>query len=127
MVYCCFSNDTAFVTGARNGSVSLWRNKAIQKTVKLFDKWTLVLFKGDCIFAASENKDLLELNTNLDIVKKFTGRNSQPYTIDVNENYLVVGYLYSGLVDVHSRNERDQNGKYKMITVSFVVKIQVYL
>ena len=56
---------------------------------------------------------------NLDVVKKFKGRNSQPYTIDANENYLVVGYDdWSGSVDVHSRNDLDQNGMYQKITVS---------
>ena len=56
---------------------------------------------------------------NLDVVKKFKGRNSQPYTIDANENYLVVGYDYgSGSVDVHSRKELGQNGMYQKIMVS---------
>ena len=54
---------------------------------------------------------------NLDVVKKFKGRNSQPYTIDANENYLVIGYA-SGFVDLHSRKELGQNEMYKKIMVS---------
>ena len=78
------------MTGTRNGTVSLWNNKSIVKSVKYFIEWTLVVSKGDHIFAASRNKDVLELNMNLDVVKKFKGRNSHPYTIDANENHLVV-------------------------------------
>ena len=58
---------------------------------------------------------------NLEVVKKFKGRDSQPYTIDVNQNYLVIGCGYSyiyGSVDVHSRKELGQNGMYKKIMVS---------
>ena len=106
------------MTGARNGTVSLWDNKSIEKSVKYFNQWTLVFSKGDRIFAASNYKDVLELNMNLDIVKKFEGRDRQPYTIDANENYLVVGYkYYGGYVDVHSRKELDQSGKHRKITV----------
>ena len=108
-----------FVTGSRNGTVSLWKNKEIEKSTKLFDEWTLVLFKNGAIFAASKNKDVVELDTNLDVVKKFKGRESQPYSIDANENYLVVGYDYeSGFVDVHSKNELDQYGLYQKNSVS---------
>ena len=67
------------------------------------------------MFAASKNKDVVELNMNLDVVKRFKGRNSRPTTIDVNENYLVVGYERVGgvgYVDVHCRKELDQSGTH---------------
>ena len=97
----------------------MWKNKKVGKSIKLFDEWTLVLFKNDAIFAASRDNDVVELNMNLDVVKKFKGRESRPFTIDANENYLVVGYYReSGFVDVHSRNELDQSGLYQKITVS---------
>ena len=87
----------------------MWKNKKIEKSTKLFDEWTLVLFKNGAIFAASRNKDVIELNMNLDVVKNFKGRNSQPLTIDANENYLIVGFGFmSGFVEVHSRTELDQ-------------------
>ena len=104
------------MTGSRNGTISLWKNKVIEKSVKHFDEWTLVLFKNDRTFAASANKDVVELNMSLDVVKKFDGRNCQPYTMDSNEEYLIVGYK-SGNVDVHKRNEFDRNGTHQKMVI----------
>ena len=80
----------------------------------------MVLFKNGAIFAASENKDVYELIMNLNVAKKFKGRNCHPLTIDANENYLVVGYG-SGFVDVHSKKDRYQNGVYQIVMVSEVL------
>ena len=80
----------------------------------------MVLFKYGRIFAVSKDKDVVELNMNLDEVKKFKGRNAQPLTIDANESYLVVGYRVinsTGYVDVHSRIELDQHGTHGQKTV----------
>ena len=98
----------------------MWKAKKIEKSTKFFDKWTLVFFKNGRIFAASKDTDVVELNMNLEVVKKFKGRNSQPLTIDANENYLVVGYEKidsTGYVDVHSKTELDQNGAHGQRTV----------
>ena len=105
------------MSGSKNGTISLWKDKKIEKSTKIFDEWTLVLFKNSCIFAASKNKDAVELNLNLDVVKKFKGRDAQPSTIDASENYIAVGY-YGGKVDVHSRQDLDQNGIHQTIMVS---------
>ena len=118
------------MTGARNGIVSLWKNK-IDKSTKLFDKWTLVLFKDGCIFAVAENKDAVELNIKLDVVKIYKCRNTQPLTIDANKNYLVVGYDsassgYVSYVDVHNRNQLDQDRTHQKRMVSkFLYSIQI--
>ena len=57
---------------------------------------------------------------DLNVVKNFNGRDSEPYSIDANENYLVVGYG-SGFVDVHSKKDRYQNGVYQIVMVSEVL------
>ena len=124
------------MSGSRNGTISLWKDKKIEKSRKIFDDWTLVLFKNDCIFAASKNKEnkenIVELNLNLNVVKKFKGRTSsynnehnRPYTIDASENYVAVGYdstkrgLYrTAFFDVHSRKYFDENGAYQKLMVS---------
>ena len=96
-----------------------------------YDGWTLVLFKNDRIFAASDNEEIIELNMDLDVVKKFPGRDTfgiLPFTMDANENYLVVGWDVaakrindrSGYVDVHSRKK--PNTKHQMIMVSTFVQ-----
>ena len=109
-------NESEFVVGSRNGNVALWQSKEIKKSSKIFDEWTLVHANSDCIFAASSNKDVVELDMNLDVVKKFKGRDSQPYTVDANQDYLVIGYA-SGSIDVHSRKDLDQNGTHEKIVV----------
>ena len=111
-----------FVSGSRNGTISLWNNNKIEKSAKVFHQWTLVLYKDGVIFAASKDKDVVELSMNLDVVKNFQGRDLQPYTIDANENYVVIGYegrqeIRNGCVDVYSRTELDENGTYKKIMV----------
>ena len=63
---------------------------------------------------------------DLNVVKNFNGRDSEPYSIDANENYLVVGYE-SGSVDVYSRNDPDQNGMYRKVMVSRLRCIQLRL
>ena len=96
------------------------KQKKIEKSTKFFDQWTLVFFRDGHIFAASKDRDVVELNMNLEVVKKFNGRNAQALTIDANENYLAVGYERIdniGYVDVHSRTELDQNGTYGRRTV----------
>ena len=104
-------------------------NNKIQNSTKLFNEWTLVLFKNDCVLAASGANDVFELNMSLEVAKKFKGRQySQAVAIDANENYLVVGYLSTenftdrppeevGYVDIHSRKELAKNGAYQKIMV----------
>ena len=103
----------------------MWNNKSIEKSVKYFNEWTLVFSRGDSIFAASNNKDVLELNMNLDVVKKFTGRDSVPLSINANENNLVVGY-FGQLVDVHIRKELDQSARHGQKLVTVFCKCNLY-
>ena len=114
------------MTGARNGTVSLWNNKSIEKSVKYFNEWTLVFSRGDSIFAVSNNKDVLELNMNLDVVKKFTGRNSVPLSINANDNNLVVGYS-DHCVCVHIRKKLDQNARHgQKLVLTVFCKCNLY-
>ena len=99
------------MTGSGNGIVSLWKKKKIDKSTKISDNWTLVLFKEGQVFAASKN-NVVELNLNLEVAKKFKSRQSKPFTMDANENYLVVGYE-SGAVDVHNRKQLDRGETQK--------------
>ena len=98
------------MTSAQNGTISLWKDKTIIKSAKLFNDWALVLHKDGCIFAAS-TYSVVELNMNLDVVVKFDGRFRRPLRIDANESYLAVGNN-AGLVDVYNR-KLGKNGKHK--------------
>ena len=109
-------NESEFIIGSTDGSVALLQNKEIRKLKKIFDDWTLVFFNIDCMIAASRDKDVVELDMNLDVVKKYECRDFQPYTVDANKNHLVIGYQ-CGVIDVHSRKELDQNGTHKKIMV----------
>ena len=99
-----------------------------------------MFFKDDRVFAASKDKDVVELNMNLDVVKKYSSNDTHPLTIDANENYLVVGYMmppsflkkgrtcFSGCVDVHSRTELDRFGTHRQRTVgSFYVTVILFI
>ena len=125
------------MTGSRNGLVKLWKDKKVVKSETCFGEpwsrhnWTLVHYKNDRIFAASDNEEVIELNMDLDVVRKFPGRNTfgiLPFTMDANENYLVVGWDVaakrindrSGYVDVHSRKK--PNTKHQIIMVSSFVQ-----
>ena len=115
------------MTGARNGIISLWKDKQVENSVRIFDEWTLVLYKDCSIFAASRY-NVVELNMSLEVIKAFHGRTSQPFTMDANANYLVVGYKrldYVGYVDVHSRDELDHNGLHQKRIVSYTVLLLV--
>ena len=116
------------MTGSRNGTVSLWKDKTIEKSEKIFNEWTLVLYKGNHIFAASENEKVVELNMNLNLVKKFNGHRSRPFTIDATTNYLAVGYRkvdFIGHVEVHSRKNQGQNGTHQKILVRNAIFISM--
>ena len=103
----------------------MWKNKEIEVSTKLFDEWTLVLFKDSCIFATSKSKGAVELNMNLEVVTSFMGRDDKPFTIDANENYVVIGYDGSGYVDIHNRKELDQDKTHQKRMVSkFIYSIQ---
>ena len=107
------------MTGSRKGAVTLWKDYEIEKWTKLFNKWTLVFYKDGRIFAASEYEDVVEHDMNLNVVKKFTGCNCQPSTIDANESYLAVGYHNNaGKVILHRRKDLDENGTHQKIMVS---------
>ena len=107
------------MTGSRNGTVSLWKDKNIEKSVKISDGWTLVAFRAGRIFAVT-TKYVAELNTNLDVVRNYRSRDLQPYAIDANEDYLVVGYK-TGLLDVH---DRKFDGRTLLAEVSSFRKIK---
>ena len=127
------------MTGSRNGIISLWKHKKVEKSKKIFAEWTFVLAKNGRIFAASKDKDVVELTMKLNIVKKFKGRNTQPVTIDANENYLVVGYkprmeedlapcwppynasAYVGHVDLHTLNHHESKNVHCEIMVSDII------
>ena len=104
------------MTGSRNGTITLWKDKQIEKSIKIYYSWTLVQFKRSRIFAASQNTDVAELSMNLELVKTYKGRDHQALTIDANESFLVIGYI-SGFVDVHDRRRFDINGTHQKRTV----------
>ena len=121
-----FRNSTTFVTGSRNGTVSIWERKNIVKSIKILEGWTLVFHKDGCIFALSKNSNVFELNMNLEPTKKFHGHNAQPATVDASEDNLVVGYGVGpqldsvGYVDVHSRKQKDQIGHQIRVVCIFL-------
>ena len=87
-----FSDDSTFVTGETNGTVSLWKDKKVVNKVKLFNDWTLVFAKNNVIFAASAGDGIVVLSNDLWGTETYPGRQKRPVSIDANEKFLVVGY-----------------------------------
>ena len=94
----------------------MWKEKKIEKSTKISNNWTLVLFNEGQIFVASKD-NVVELDLNLEVAKKFRSQEIKPHTIDANENYFVVGYE-SGIVDVHSRKKSGYKGTLQKRMVS---------
>ena len=110
------------MTGSRNGVISLWKNNKIAISTKGFDGLTLVLFKDGSIFGVSQKIDAVELNrSNLKVVREYKGRMCQPFTIDANENNLVIGYRNPGYIDVHNRKELGRDGTHQKRMVNFFI------
>ena len=138
------SDDTTFVSGQKDGTILLWKNKAIVASINPFeqsviDKWPLVVYKKQLLrtLAVSKHEVAVELDAeSLNFRKEFTGRrNCQPLTLDANANYLVIGYSVTedfddgnvrlwipdeakvAYVDVHSRTQHDGYRNYEKIMV----------
>ena len=106
-----FSDDSTFVTGETNGTVSLWKDKKIVNKVKLFNDWTLVFAKNNVIIAASAGVGIVVLSNDLRRIETYPGRQKRPVSIDANEEFLVVGYYEEHGFGTSSRiivQERDR-------------------
>ena len=59
------------------------------------------MVKNDAIFVASEGRDIIELNHDLETIKTYRGtsRHDQPTAMDANEEYLVLAYEMPQVVD----------------------------
>ena len=62
-----------------------------------------MLCRNHEIFATCKNGNLYELDLELRDIKQYAGSDHQPFTMDANENYVVVGYGGNGEVHVHDR------------------------
>ena len=89
-----FRNDSTFVTGDNDGSVTLWKDKEITLTKKLFAERVLVIVQNGTIIAASFNRDIVEMDDEFDIKKTHRGTAyfQKPTALYANEKFLVVGY-----------------------------------
>ena len=80
--------------------------------------WTLVTYHDGSIFAAAENRDIVELDISLNVIKEFKigpdRRNYRPRAIDANEKFIVVGWHF--FVDVYSRKEPFPNGSHRRVS-----------
>ena len=82
------------MTGSKNGTVSLWKDKELVMSKKIFTQQAQVIAENQTIIAASINEDIVELNNELDTIKvhRGTGCRQKPIAMAANEEYLVVGY-----------------------------------
>ena len=107
-----FSDKNRFVTGSRNGYVTIWNIvKSESKSRKIFDHSdqtliaTFVEYANNKIFAAGRNKaKLLILDLNLTILKVVDHQfNNYVETIKATSSYIAVGQIY-GYVSVFNHD-----------------------
>ena len=112
-----------FITGARSGTVTLWKAKKATKSKKLFKGLPFLAYKNGRIFAARWNECVLELDTNLNQMRKYTAKNKTsvtPVSIDANPDFLVVGWS-DGSIVIHDRKENDKARLFWDVVVSFTL------
>ena len=88
-------------------TLTLWKAKRAIKSIKFFKRLPLLAYKNGSIFAAWENERIIELDTGLNVIKKYESKNKPPVSIDANDDYLAVGWA-DGSIQVYDRAENDE-------------------
>ena len=105
-------DSASFVVSTADGTLTLWKSKTAIKSVKfsvnqVSNGSPLVAYKNGSIFAAWQNERVVELDTGLNLVKKYKSKNKTPVSIDADDDYLAVGWS-DGTITVHDRAENDE-------------------
>ena len=93
------------MTGLKNGLILKWRNHEVIKSFKYNENnYTYPLVKtveDEIIVAACDT--LLVLDSNLNLIKRFTPIDGLPYALDATKTYIAYG-TYDGKVAFYSRH-----------------------
>ena len=79
------------MTGTYNGTISLWRNGQVSKSIDCNGERPLIKVVGQDIVVASEKGNLLVLDSTLNVKKQYNTINDRPYCLSATGNYIVIG------------------------------------
>ena len=79
------------MTGTYNGTISIWRNGQISKSIKRYGEWPLIKVVDEDIIVASEKGKLLVLDTTLNVKKQYNTINNEPWCLSATGNYIAIG------------------------------------
>ena len=79
------------MTGTANGTISIWRNGQISKSIDCNGKWPLITVVDQDIIVASCNGKLLVLDTTLNVKKQYNTISATPLSLSATGNYIAIG------------------------------------
>ena len=85
------------MTGTINGTISIWRNGLISKSIKCNGKEPLIKVVDQDIIVASKNGKLLVLDTTLNVTKQYKTINDSPRCLSATGKFIATG-TYGGEV-----------------------------
>ena len=91
------------MTGTWNGTISIWRNGRISKSIDCNGKGPLIKLVDEDIIVASTNGKLLVLDTTLNVKKQYNTINDGPLCLSATGKYIAIG-TYDNEVIFYDRN-----------------------
>ena len=91
------------MTGTRNGTISIWRNGQISKSIDCNGEWPLIKVVDEDIIVASGKGKLLVLDTTLDVKKQYDTIYDLPLSLSATGEYIAIG-TFGGEVIFYDRN-----------------------
>ena len=79
------------MTGTRNGTISIWRNGQISKSIDCNGERPLIKVVGQDIVVASEKGNLLVLDSTLNVKKQYNTIDYEPQCLSATGKYIAIG------------------------------------
>ena len=92
------------MTGTRNGTISIWRNGQISKSIDCNGGYPLITVVDQDIIVASWNGKLLVLDTTLNVKKQYNTINDRPLCLSATAKYIAIGTQNSDEVIFYDHN-----------------------
>ena len=79
------------MTGTKNGTISIWRNEQISKSLDCNGTRPLIKVVDQDIIVASKNGKLLVLDTTLNVKKQYNTINDAPKCLSATGKFIAIG------------------------------------
>ena len=78
------------MTGTKNGTISIWRNGQISKSIDCNGERPLIKVVGQDIVVASEKGNLLVLDSTLNVKKQYNTIDYEPQCLSATGKYIAI-------------------------------------